>query len=73
MSRNMELTAMEEIEMRTWFEKLQRMAAATAFAEMGEWQTARGIMEESDKRSTARDIERKSQPKTRLRERSYHV
>jgi hypothetical protein len=73
MSKNMELTAMEEIEMRTWFEKLQRMAAATAFAEMGEWQTAKGIMEESDKRSTERDVERKSQPKTRLRERSYHV
>jgi hypothetical protein len=30
-------------------------------------------MEESDKRSTARDVERKNQPKTRLRERSYHV
>jgi hypothetical protein len=73
MSRNRELTAMEEIEMRTWFEKLQRIAAASAFAEMGEWQTARGIMEESDKRLPARDVERKSQSKTRLRERSYHV
>ncbi len=73
MVRNVEPTEMEEIKMRTWFQKLERMAAAAAFAEEGEWRTARSVMEESEKRAPARDVEHRNQPKTRLRERSYHV
>jgi hypothetical protein len=64
---------LEEIKMRKWLQKLEKMAVAAAFAEEGEWQLARGILYESEKRSTARDIERKNQPKTRARERSYRV
>lgn len=63
----------EEIKMRTWLQKLEKMAVAAAFAEEGEWQMARGILHESEKRSAARDVERKNQPKTRARERSYRV
>ena len=59
--------------MRTWFEKLQRMAAATAFAEAGEWQTARSMVEGPDRISKLRDVKRTDQPKTRLSQRSYRV
>ena len=59
--------------MRTLLQKLERMMAAGAFAEAGEWPTARSIMEESDRRPAARKIERTNQPKARARERSYSL
>ncbi len=59
--------------MRTWFQKLERMAAAAAFAEEGEWQMARDVLQESGKRPAARDSEKQKQRKIRLRERSYRA
>ncbi|MGO8880948.1 MAG: hypothetical protein ACLPVO_20120 [Desulfomonilaceae bacterium] len=59
--------------MRTWLQKLERMAAAAAFAEEGEWQMARDILQESERRSVAREAEKKNRRKIRLRERSYRA
>jgi len=64
---------MEEIKMRTWLQKLERMAAAVAFAEEGEWQMARGILQDSEKRPAARDTDRKDRPRPRNRDRSLRV
>jgi hypothetical protein len=49
------------------------MAAAAAFAEEGEWQMARDILQESERRSVAREAEKKNRRKMRLRERSYRA
>ncbi len=57
--------------MRTWLQKLEKMAAAAAFAEEGEWQMARGVLQEPERRPVAREAEKKNQPKARIRERSY--
>lgn len=59
--------------MRTWLQKLEKMAAAAAFAEEGEWQMARDMLQESERRSVAREAEKKNRRKTRLRERSYRA
>ncbi|MDR3605468.1 MAG: hypothetical protein P4L38_12620 [Syntrophaceae bacterium] len=59
--------------MRTWLQKLERMAAAAAFAEEGEWQMARDILQESERRSVAREAEKKNRRKIRLREPSYRA
>ncbi len=59
--------------MSTWLKKLRVMAAAVAFAEEGEWQTAAEILRTVNKRPARRDSERKSQPRTRPREHSYRV
>ena len=59
--------------MRTWLQKLERMAAAAAFAEEGEWQMARDILQESERRSVVREAEKKNRRKIRLRERSYRA
>jgi hypothetical protein len=67
------LARLKERKMRTWLQKLERMAAAAAFAEEGEWQMARDILQESERRSVAREAEKKNRRKTRLRERSYRA
>ncbi len=59
--------------MRTWLQKLERMAAAVAFAEEGEWQMASGILQDSEKRPTARDTDKKDRPRPRTRERSLRA
>ncbi len=59
--------------MRTWLQKLERMAAAAAFAEEGEWQMARDVIQESEKRPVARNTDKKSQRKIRMKERSYRA
>ncbi len=67
------LARLKERKMRTWLQKLERMAAAAAFAEEGEWQMARDILQESERRSVAREAEKKNRRKIRLRERSYRA
>jgi hypothetical protein len=64
---------MEEIKMRTWLQKLERMAAAVAFAEEGEWQMASGILQDSAKKPVVRDTDRKDRPRPRNRDRSLRV
>ncbi len=67
------LARLKERKMRTWLQKLERMAAAAAFAEEGEWQMARDILQESERRSVAREAEKKNRRKIRLRDRSYRA
>ncbi|MGC8604312.1 MAG: hypothetical protein ACP5VS_11570 [Desulfomonilaceae bacterium] len=59
--------------MRKWLQKIEKMAAAVAFAEEGEWRMATSILQESDDKRSAREIDKKSQRKTRLRGRSYRA
>ncbi|MBI5248330.1 MAG: hypothetical protein HY912_02445 [Desulfomonile tiedjei] len=59
--------------MRGWIRKLEAIAAAAAFAEQGEWQMARSILHESEKRTAQRQTDRVRQPRTRVRDRSYRV
>ncbi len=59
--------------MRTWLQKLERMAAAAAFAEEGEWQMARDVLQESIKRPSARDSEKQNQRKIRMRAHSFRA
>ncbi|MGC8660028.1 MAG: hypothetical protein ACP5U1_13240 [Desulfomonilaceae bacterium] len=59
--------------MRTWLQKLERMAAATAFAEAGEWQMAKSMVDESEKRLVTRDVEKKDVRKISPRGRSYRA
>ncbi|MCL5123812.1 MAG: hypothetical protein M1511_04795 [Deltaproteobacteria bacterium] len=59
--------------MRTWLQKLERMAAATAFAEEGEWQMAQSVIEEPQKRPVTRDVEREDRRKARPRGRAYRA
>lgn len=57
--------------MRQWLRKLEAMATATAFAQAGEWQMARSILNESEKRATDREVSRVRPPRTRVREQSH--
>jgi len=59
--------------MLNWLRKLEAMAAAAAFAEEGEWQTARRILHESEKRQTNREARRAKQTRVRIREQSYRA
>jgi hypothetical protein len=59
--------------MKNWRRKLEAMAVAVAFAEAGEWQTARTVMEEADRRLDKKPAERKQAPRPRAREQSYRL
>lgn len=59
--------------MRYWMQKLEAMAAAVAFAEEGEWQTARSILNECKKRTARQETDRVKQPRSRGREQSYRI
>lgn len=59
--------------MRKWLQKLEAMAVAAAFAEEGEWQAARGILHESEKRIGDRQSQLVRPRRTRVREQSYRV
>ncbi|AFM23442.1 hypothetical protein [Desulfomonile tiedjei] len=58
--------------MRNWLKRFEVMAAAVAFAEEGEWQEARGILNETQRKPQLQDQKRK-QPGIRVREHSYRV
>jgi len=59
--------------MRYWLQKLEAMAAAVAFAEEGEWRTARSILNEPKKRIVSEETDRVKQPRRRGREHPYRV
>jgi hypothetical protein len=59
--------------MITWFQRLEKMAAAVAFAEEGEWQMASSLLQEPERRPVAREAQKRNQPKARIRERSYRA
>lgn len=59
--------------MRGWIQKLEAMAAAVTFAERGEWETARTILNESQRRTTQKQTDRIKQPRPRVRSQSYRV
>lgn len=59
--------------MRNWLRKLEAMAAAIAFAEEGEWRTARSILPVSDQRALRRESDRVKRPRPRVRQTSYRV
>ncbi len=59
--------------MRTWREKFQAMAMAVAFAEEGEWETARSFLEEPRSRTQDRPADLKKRPERRLRQDSYRA
>ncbi len=59
--------------MRTWFQKLEKMAAAVAFAEEGEWKMASSLLQEPERRPVARETQNKNQPKVRTTRRSYQA
>jgi hypothetical protein len=59
--------------MKSWRQKLEAMAVAVAFAEAGEWQMARDLVEEGDRRLEKKEVERKKAPRTRVREQSYRL
>lgn len=54
--------------MRTWRERFQAMAVAVAFAEEGEWGTARSLMKEQPSRAPERTGELKKRTERRLRQ-----
>ncbi|MEW6352541.1 MAG: hypothetical protein AB1646_26135 [Thermodesulfobacteriota bacterium] len=56
-----------------WLRRMEAMAAAAAFAEHGEWQTAREILNQSRKRSESRETDRMRKPRQRAREQSYRA
>ncbi|MCA1961218.1 MAG: hypothetical protein LDL33_10515 [Desulfomonile sp.] len=59
--------------MFNWLRKLEVMAAAAAFAEEGEWRTARRILQESGKRQINRVARRVIHTRIRAREHPYRV
>ncbi|MBI4964039.1 MAG: hypothetical protein HY913_12240 [Desulfomonile tiedjei] len=59
--------------MKSWRKKLEAMAAAVAFAEAGEWQTARTVLEEADRLRGRKEPELKKAPRPRVREQSYRL
>lgn len=58
--------------MRSWLKRFEVMAAAVAFAEEGEWQEARGILNETRRKPQLQEQKRK-QSGIRVREHSYRV
>lgn len=59
--------------MKSWRQRLEAMAVAVAFAEAGEWQTARDLVGEADRLPEKKEVERKKAPRTRVREQSYRL
>jgi hypothetical protein len=57
--------------MRTWRERFQAMAMAVAFAEQGEWETARSFQKETRPRANDRAADLKKRPEKRVRQHSY--
>lgn len=51
--------------MRKWFRKFEAMAAAVAFTDAGEWDTAREIIERSERRPNQRPAKRSEQRQKR--------
>jgi hypothetical protein len=58
--------------MRSWLRRFEMIAAAVAFAEEGEWQEARGILNETQRKSQLQNHKRK-QSGIRVREHSYRA
>jgi hypothetical protein len=53
--------------MRNWLLKLEAMAAAVAFAEQSEWDMARGVMQETERKRTVNEsgVVKRSEQRTR--------
>jgi hypothetical protein len=68
-----DFTGSSEVDMRTWREKFQAMAMAVAFAEEGEWETARNFLKEPRSRTQGRTADLKKRPERRLRQDSYRA
>jgi hypothetical protein len=59
------ILAREEDQMKKWFRKFEAMAAAVAFTDVGEWDTAREIIERSERRAIPRPAKRSEQRRKR--------
>ncbi len=53
--------------MKSWREKFQAMAMAVAFAEAGEWETAKSFVQQADDRRDGRTVETKKRRDQRPR------
>lgn len=59
--------------MRSWREKLQAMAMAVAFAEEGEWETARSLTRDTFSRQAARPVKGQKRTEERAKKQLYRA
>jgi hypothetical protein len=59
--------------MRSWREKFQAMAMAVAFAEEGEWDTARSLSKYSFARRTTRPVKTHKRAEERAKKQLYRT
>jgi len=59
--------------MRSWREKLQAMAMAVAFAEAGEWDTARSLTQNTFGRRTLRHVKTQKRTEERAKKQLYRA
>lgn len=59
--------------MREWLERFEAMAAAVAFAESGEWETAEKIMRRPDERRTLHTGKRVERSRPRAERTGYRA
>jgi hypothetical protein len=59
--------------MRSWRERWQMLAAAVAFAEAGEWNTARKMVETADRRESVKVVTTTKRAQERPRKQSYRM
>lgn len=59
--------------MRSWRERWQMLAAAVAFAEEGEWNTARKMVDEADRRGSIKAFATAKRSQERPRKQSYRM
>jgi len=59
--------------MRSWRERFQAMAMAVAFAEEGEWDTARSLTKDSFARRTTRLVKTQKRAEERAKKQLYRT
>lgn len=59
--------------MRSWRERWQMLAAAVAFAEAGEWNTARKMVEAADRKESVKTVTTAKRTRERPRKQPYRV
>jgi len=62
-----------EVNMRSWRERFQAMAMAVAFAEEGEWDTARSLTKDSFARRTTRLVKTQKRAEERAKKQLYRT
>jgi hypothetical protein len=59
--------------MKTWREKFHAMAMAVAFAETGEWETAKSFVDKTQSRPKDRPAALKKRPERKVRRQTYQA